>query len=582
MWGIQSVGGEDMNLKNLRVSWKIFFLAFIIIAVFTGLIIGYIVPTINGIIEERTVAKLSELVDIPYGKLDEYYQRYQSGEFTEEEAMKEAFDQIRPVRYAGNEYFWINGRDGFMFMHAARPDLDGQNLIDLEDPNGVKIFAEFIEAVKEDGDGTVSYMWPRADSDVPLPKLSYVRLYEPWDMIIGTGIYVDDLLAIQEGIYMQVLIISSIIILVSFLLVALITIPLNRTLKKIIAHTDQYKELNFSEEIPLDQKDELGSIAKAFNEVSHGLKDLIVQMNNTSNELSMGSNRMGDNIGSLEEATNQTVDITTDISAIIEETTASADAVSSTVHEIQTAINQVAEKATEGAMTATDVSGRAVELQKDAVASSKRATEMYNDVKKRLEIAIEQARQVEEIRNLLDSIMSITEQTNLLALNASIEAARAGDAGRGFAVVAGEVGKLAEQSSDMVGSIQTTVDAVMKAVNTLVADANDMLHFIEEQVLNDYDKLSSIGDQYYKDADTFNDIMGELSAISEELSSSMENIAESVEQVARASKQGADGVENVLSMTQDVMERSDRVKQIIDHNIEMVKDMESMMDRFTF
>ena len=571
-----------MNLKNLRVSWKIFFLAFIIIAVFTGLIIGYIVPTINGIIEERTVAKLSELVDIPYGKLDEYYQRYQSGEFTEEEAMKEAFDQIRPVRYAGNEYFWINGRDGFMFMHAARPDLDGQNLIDLEDPNGVKIFAEFIEAVKEDGDGTVSYMWPRADSDVPLPKLSYVRLYEPWDMIIGTGIYVDDLLAIQEGIYMQVLIISSIIILVSFLLVALITIPLNRTLKKIIAHTDQYKELNFSEEIPLDQKDELGSIAKAFNEVSHGLKDLIVQMNNTSNELSMGSNRMGDNIGSLEEATNQTVDITTDISAIIEETTASADAVSSTVHEIQTAINQVAEKATEGAMTATDVSGRAVELQKDAVASSKRATEMYNDVKKRLEIAIEQARQVEEIRNLLDSIMSITEQTNLLALNASIEAARAGDAGRGFAVVAGEVGKLAEQSSDMVGSIQTTVDAVMKAVNTLVADANDMLHFIEEQVLNDYDKLSSIGDQYYKDADTFNDIMGELSAISEELSSSMENIAESVEQVARASKQGADGVENVLSMTQDVMERSDRVKQIIDHNIEMVKDMESMMDRFTF
>ncbi len=185
-----------------------------------------------------------------------------------------------------------------------------------------------------------------------------------------------------------------------------------------------------------------------------------------------------------------------------------------------------------------------------------------------------------KIDELLSSILSITEQTNLLALNASIEAARAGEAGRGFAVVANEVGSLAEQSKDMVSNIQDTVDSVKLAVKTLIEDSEEILSFMENQVLVDYEKLNDIGDQYNQDADTFNEIMTELSAISEELSGSMENISDNIQSVATASKQGAEGVDRILDMSKDVMIRSQEVKEIIDDSIQSVESLDEVMKKF--
>ena len=108
--------------------------------------------------------------------------------------------------------------------------------------------------------------------------------------------------------------------------------------------------------------------------------------------------------------------------------------------------------------------------------------------------ALDDAKFVEQIGVLADSILTITAQTNLLALNASIEAARAGEAGKGFAVVAEEIRMLAEQSKDAVANIQSVTENVNVAVGTLTGDSNKLLDFVDTDIVQSFDEFEKMAD----------------------------------------------------------------------------------------
>jgi methyl-accepting chemotaxis protein len=569
-----------LMLKNIKLRNKIILLALFIILVFSAMIAFYIIPTVSTIIEERTIAKLEQLVDIPYSEIQRQYDSFKSGAKTELEAQTDALAAIEGYRYSEVEYYWVNTSAGLMLMHPVATALNGQIVLDLEDPDGKLFFQEMVNTVKENGEGIVKYQWPKPGEEEPQPKISFVKGFDGWNWIVGTGVYVDDLEAIKRDIYVNVLIISVVIILFSLLLISLIVIPLNKTLRTIISHTDMYKNLDFTEPINLHSKDELGQISNAFDLVSKGLKELLNNMISTSNELTNESGEIVNDMSVLSKSTDSTLSSTSDISAIIEQTTAATHTVTETIDEIKSAIEVVSDKATEGAGRASDVSTRAEQLKKDATESSQSANNIYVDVKSRLESAISNAKEVDKISTLLDGIQNITAQTNLLALNASIEAARAGDAGKGFAVVATEVGKLAEESSTLVENIQNTVDFIRKSVYELINDSGDILKFIEDNVLKDYQKLNDIGDQYSSDAESFNDIMIELSAISEELTSSIESISINMHEVQEATEQEANGVEEILHMTTDITEKTKHVNEIVKTNIAIIKELDQLINQF--
>lgn len=569
-----------MGFENIKLKNKIISLAIFIILVFSALIAFYIIPTVNNIIETRTMTKLMELTDLSYSEVERQYELQQAGEKTKEQALEDSLDVIRGFRYSETDYFWVNSYDGIMLMHPIATQLENTDVLGLQDPDGKFIFREFVDIVNKEGEGIVHYQWPKPGKEDPQPKISFVKGFEEWEIIIGTGVYVDDLKEIQRNIYLRVVIISLIIIFVSFALIVLIVIPLNKTLKKIITHTEQYKELDFTDQIGLKSKDELGQISTAFDKVSESLKDLLNKMITASEELTTDATIIARDIKVLEESTDTTLESTTNISAIIEQTTAATQTVTHTIDEIRSAIEVVANKATEGAEKAGDISQRAVVLKSDASSSMENAQNIYVEVKDRLEEAIDKAKDVSKISSLLEGILSITSQTNLLALNASIEAARAGDAGRGFAVVANEVGKLAEESAKMVEDIQKTVTFIQGSVNELITDSSDLLGFIESSVLKDYEKLGSISDQYNEDANVFNGIMMELSAISEELTSSIESIAQNMNEVSDATVDESTGVENILSMTKDVTEKTKHVNDIVQSNIELIKELDTLINTF--
>ena len=567
-------------LKNIKLKNKIILLATFIILFFSGLIVLYIIPTVNKEIESRTVMKLRELVDLPMSEINRQYALSQSGAKSVAEAQKDALEIIKNFRYSEVEYFWINDYDGIMQMHAAKPQLDQTNVLEMQDPDGKYIFREFIEIVKAEGSGVVKYQWPKPGKDEPQPKISFVKGFKEWNWIIGTGVYADDLKAIQRDIYIKVVAVAVVIIICSILLIALIVIPLNKTLRDIISKSDQYKSLDFREALSVDSKDEFGDISRAFNSIRGGLKHLLESMIKTSEELEAESKTISNDMSHLEYNVGHTLNSTSDISAIIEETSATTAIVSETIDEIKSSVEAVSQKASEGAQKSVDVSVRAEIMKHDAVLASKEANEIYRGVKGRLEIAIEKAKQVDRISSLLDGIMGITSQTNLLALNASIEAARAGDAGRGFAVVASEVGKLASESAKSVEVIQGTTVDIKDSVTELIKDASEILNFIEMNVLKDYQRLITIGDQYTEDAQVFSSIMTELSAISTQITASMAAIALSMQEVSKATSLEAESVENILHLTHDVTEKTQRVYKIMQSNIELIAELDDMINQF--
>lgn len=293
------------------------------------------------------------------------------------------------------------------------------------------------------------------------------------------------------------------------------------------------------------QNDEIGRLAHAAIQMQKSLKDLVEDVLNSSAQLEMGVQDIGKNIIKINAEIEEITATTEEISANMQETASSTEEMNAIASEIEDASTSIAHKAESGASDANAINSRAESLKKNAVHSKKTATELYDSARIRLEDAIEKSKSVNDIRAFSEAILQIAEQTNLLALNASIEAARAGETGRGFAVVADEIRKLAENSKEAVEEIQKMTVVVVQSVGQLSTSSNEMLSFINNRVINDYQMLVETGEQYSNDAATVNDMVSDFSATSEELTASIQTVVRSLTEVSGAISETAKGTENI-------------------------------------
>ena len=168
------------------------------VVLFTGLIFGILLPDFERSQLDRKRELIRELTRSAWSVLQEVLAEEQAGRYTADEARKVAAQRIRDLRYGpeGKDYFWITDMTPRMIMHPFRPDLDGQDLTEFRDPKGNRIFVAFVERVRESGSGYVDYVWQWKDDPGRLaPKESFVMGFEPWQWVIGTGIYTEDVKA---------------------------------------------------------------------------------------------------------------------------------------------------------------------------------------------------------------------------------------------------------------------------------------------------------------------------------------------------------------------------------------------------
>lgn len=115
------------------------------------------------------------------------------------QAQATALRELKSLRYGEGDYFWVNTYDARMVMHPTKPELDGTDVSGMKDPDGVAIFNRFIEVIQRQGAGAVAYQWPKPGAEDPQPKISYVVGYEPWQWIVGSGVYADDIEVAVSG-----------------------------------------------------------------------------------------------------------------------------------------------------------------------------------------------------------------------------------------------------------------------------------------------------------------------------------------------------------------------------------------------
>lgn len=328
-------------------------------------------------------------------------------------------------------------------------------------------------------------------------------------------------------------------------------------------------------------RDEIGQLGRGVNVFIDTLQDTMKQIKDSTDSLNNIVANVISKVGTANDDSNN-------ISAVMEELSASMEEVASTITNIETNttdadsdIVELASSSQELLDYAVDMHKRAEELEHKAVANKQSTSDVVNEIIRKLQSAIEGSRSVERVNELTDEILNISSQTNLLALNASIEAARAGDAGRGFAVVASEISKLAESSRTAANNIQTINNMVVEAVKELTGSADQIVSYINDNILPDYDGFVNSGKQYNEDAVHVNVTVNSFNEMSSKIRKLMTEITDSIRGISTAIDESANGVSSAALNTGDVVKDIVAIASEMDNNKDIADMLGTQARRFT-
>ncbi|ASR46557.1 methyl-accepting chemotaxis protein [Paenibacillus kribbensis] len=331
----------------------------------------------------------------------------------------------------------------------------------------------------------------------------------------------------------------------------------------------------------LKGNNEIAVIARAIQQMTDSTSMVITGVINESRQINQLSDQTNHNMTDLNGRIRDVSATVEQLSAAMEQTSAYTENMNHSADEMQRAAEYISVKTQERAQSAYDTSLKAEALKHEASESNKASKEIYRKTSEKMAVALEQAKAVDQIRILSQSILEITAQTNLLALNASIEAARAGESGRGFVVVANEIRKLADGSKQAVDQIQSVTQEVVQSVANLTTNAEELLHFLQVQVGKDYQLLEDTAAQYYNDAVEHTNTVNDLNATSKQVNETIQTMVRAIHEIATASEQSAVSTQHIAGNMVSSAEKSLEVAQQSDQVKESAARLNELVDGFT-
>lgn len=521
------------------------------------------------------------------------YNRYEKGEYTLDEAKKLAADQIRDLRYGNNGYFWVDTYDGTNVVLLGN-DTEGTNRMDAVDTNGFAYMQAIINAGKQEDGGFTDYVFPREGETESSPKRAYSKAFEPFGWVLGTGNYTDDIdedvlgvknefSSYESNSRMAIIGIAVVMEVILISVLTLITISIVKPLKKSLAHIEEIAQGDFSKEFEQDllkRKDDFGQLADSLEKMRSEMKELIGEVKSEALEITGMVQEIDTSLQALDDQIENVSATTEELAAGMEETAASSEEINAMSHEIESAAKSIAERSQDGANEADEIRERAVKIKKDTDENDRRTRSIHEEINESLIKALDDIKVVDQISVLAKSIMDITGQTNLLALNASIEAARAGEAGKGFAVVADEIRVLAEQSKAAVAHIQEVTVNVTAAVENLANDAERLLEFVGNDVVESLGGFAEMANSYNSDAANVDSLVTDFSASSEQLLASINGVMDAISDVSKTATEGATGTTDIAEKVGNVVQEAEAIKQKAETTYHSAEKLQKNVERF--
>ena len=367
---------------------------------------------------------------------------------------------LRQFKYGESGYIFGYTDEGIRVLNGQSPDRIGDSFWDLQDSNGVYVVRELVAAGKKNGlaqgDHYVTYHFPKPGERDPHPKLSYSAYFPDWQLMIGTGFYIDEvdreLAVIEDAVYrsrnhlVTLLIVSCILLgAVSFVIGLLVRRSITRPLDEVNSSIKKLAQGNgdLTRKVAVDDQFEIGTLADNVNQLLANLHQMMCMIRDVTKD--------------IEQETTHLDGRASDLNVIAEEQQSNTDQIATAVTELSHSsqnVKQHASGAAEAAQQAEQQSALADKTVDETVSSMNQLAE---EISRASSVVQRVGGDVDGIVNLLHVIENIAAQTNLLALNAAIEAARAGEQGRGFAVVADEVRSLASKTQDSTEQIQDMI-----------------------------------------------------------------------------------------------------------------------------
>jgi methyl-accepting chemotaxis protein len=512
-------------------------------------------------LDQQKQIELRHLGDVALGIIKEEHAAVQKSGVSDADAQKRAMARIGALRYGNNDYFWINDLHPKMVMHPIKPEMNGNDLSSYKDPNGKLLFVDFADTVKKSGSGFVPYEWPKPGFDKPQPKLSYVVGFAPWNWVVGTGVYIDDLKAQTWASTQRSLIVAGVILLLMLVVSIFVARSVTGPLQRMTVAMNDLASGNLAVEVPgVGRGDEVGEMAKAveiFKSNAIARQKLEAEQREAETRATSGRkadmNKMADN---FETAVGQIVEAVSSASSQLELSAGTLTATAERAQELTTAVAAASEEAStnvQSVASATEEMASSVsEISRQVQQSARMATDAVDQARVTNDRVSELSKAATRIGDVVELINTIAGQTNLLALNATIEAARAGEAGRGFAVVASEVKALAEQTAKATGEIGQQITGIQAATQESVNAIQAISGTIE--------KLSDISSTIAAAVEQQGAATQEISRNVQQASMGTQQVSSNIGDVQRGASETGSASSQVLAAAQSLSGDSNRLK----------------------
>ncbi|WP_025115084.1 methyl-accepting chemotaxis protein [Lysinibacillus fusiformis] len=447
------------------------------------------------------------------------------------------------------------GDSGYIFVvdqkgnSIAHPNIEGNNVWDEQDDNGVKYMQEII-AKGNEGGGFASYSWPLPNSDQLEEKGVYAETDPYWGWVIGASTYLADFNKPAESILKLTLVVIGVAIIIGIFVIWQYASSMAKPINRVVQAMERFAEGDLTQEsMSIRSKDEIGKLANAMNQMQAKLKDMIHNIAQASDLINTSSKELSQSANEVNMGAEQVAITMNELASGAEGQAHHSNELTSLMERFTADLRETNQHGEHIHQSSVEVLGLTNEGSQLMTSSNSQMSKIDGIVQNAVEKVKNLDAQAQEISKLVVVIKDIADQTNLLALNAAIEAARAGEHGKGFAVVADEVRKLAEQVAFSVNDITSIVTNIQQDFDVVTSSLEDGYQEVKEGT----NQIKATSETFTTISSSINDVVESVQLISSNLSKVTEDgqtMNSAIQEIAAVAEESAAGVEQTTATTE--------------------------------